>query len=74
MARGDIKEHADNIFNAGCYNVGGASNGVPSSYGILIVFNTGAWYDTIQIYFGFSSKKASYRIHQSTWSDWVDLN
>lgn len=76
MGKSTLSSNADDILDTSFHYA--ASNGVelglPSKYGILLVFNSKGWYNTLQLYFGILSAKVHYRVHQTEWGDWIQIN
>lgn len=64
----------ENIRTTGFYEVTITSGTFQISYGALLCFKLGSWYETIQIIFSHTEPKIIYRIAvNDRWSEWSEL-
>ena len=64
----------DNIRTTGFYEVTITDGTFRISYGALLCFKLGSWYNTIQIIFSQTAPKIIYRIETTdSWSEWREL-
>ena len=63
-----------NIRTTGFYEVTITDGTFRISYGALLCFKLGSWYDTIQIIFSHTAPKIIYRIESNdSWCEWREL-
>ena len=64
----------NNAINPGLYGYGASAQNVPFNYGVVYVMNysTGGW--IVQVAFGITADKMSYRVKNGgTWGSWVTI-